>query len=146
MAGTPAATKLTCHLSLTTVPPYGFSTVAQPTPRGLQYGSVHCGRAAIGGGVVADSFVVPDSGNTVGKFTQYFSTGTVRGSFNLAPLEGGPISVSSFESQNWLGTFKITGGTGIYSGIKSMKGGVLACSSPDSVHLACTEKVRLKSL
>lgn len=145
VAVAPAATKLTCHMSLTTAAPAGSNAVAQPATQGWQYGAVHCGRAAIGGGVMADSFTVPDTGNTVGTFTQYFRAGTVHGSFNIAPLESGPITVQSFESQDWLGVLKVTGGTGVYSAIKG-KRGVFACSSPDSVHLTCTEKIRVTGL
>ena len=34
-------------------------------------------------------------------------------------------------------------GTGAYKGIKSLTGGVMKCTSPDSVHLACTQKLRV---
>jgi hypothetical protein len=142
LAVAPKATKLTCHLSLTTEPPHGSNTVSQPASQGSQYGPIHCGRAT-GGGVTGDSFTVPDSGDTVGTFTQYFDAGTIRGTFNIAPQEAGPVSVNSFESQTWLRTMKIFGGTGAFKGIKSLRGGVLKCTSPDSVHLACTEKLRV---
>lgn len=145
VAVAPAAKKLTCHISLATTPPPGSATVSQPASRGSQFGPLHCGRAT-GGGVMADAFTVPDTGNTVGTYTQYFKAGSISGSFNLAPVESGPISVTNFESQDWLGTLKITHGTGVYSGIKGMKGGVLKCSSPDSVHLRCTEKIRVSAL
>ena len=136
------ATKLTCHMSLTTVPAQGSNTVIQPAPQGSQYGPVHCGRKT-GGGVVADAFSVPDSGDTVGTFTQYFTDGTIRGSFDIAPQEAGPVSLGSFESQTWMGTMKVTGGTGSYKGIKSATKGLFKCTSPDSVHLVCTEKVHV---
>jgi hypothetical protein len=142
LAVAPKATKLTCHMSLTTAPPYGSNTVSQPAPQGSQYGPVHCGRKT-GGGVVADVFTVPDSGDTVGTFTQYFTGGTIRGSFDIAPQEAGPVSLGSFESQAWMGSMKVTGGTGSYNGIKTAREGVLKCASPDSVHLVCTEKVHI---
>lgn len=143
VAATPKATHLTCHLSLTTAAPAGSNVVTQPAPQGSQYGPAHCPRAGFGGGVMSDSFTVPDSGNTMGTYTQYFSAGSVKGSFVLTPDEGTPTSVGSFESQSWTGTVKITGGTGIYKGIKSAKApGTLVCTSPDSVHVTCTEKVK----
>jgi hypothetical protein len=139
----PKATHLNCHMQLTTTPPAGSSTVNQPTSQGSQYGPVHCPRAGFGGGVMSDSFTVPDNGNTMGTYTQYFNAGSIRGVFVLQPQESGPISVGSFESQSWMGTVTITGGTGIYHGIKSIKTpGVMTCTSPDSVHLTCTEKIR----
>jgi hypothetical protein len=143
VAAAPKATKLTCHLSLTTTPPPGSATVPQPASQGSQYGPVHCPRAGFGGGVTSDAFTVPDSGNIMGTYTQYFTAGSIRGSFVLQPQEAGPISVGSFESQPYMGTVKITGGTGVYNGIKSLKApGTLKCTSPDSVHLTCVEKIK----
>jgi hypothetical protein len=143
VAAAPNATKLSCKMSLTTLPPAGSNAVSQPALQGSQYGPVHCPRAGFGGGVMSDSFTVPDNGNTVGTYTQYFSAGSIKGSFVLQPQEGSPISVGSFESQSWAGTVKITSGTGIYKGIKSVKApGMMICSSPDSVHLTCTVKIK----
>jgi hypothetical protein len=144
VAAAPAATKLTCKLTLTTAPPPGSNTVSQPPSQGTQYGPTHCPRAGFGAGIVADSFIVPDSGDIVGKYTQYFQAGSIKGSFDLAPQEGAPISPISFESQSWVGTLKITGGTGVYSAVKGVKGtGVFKCATDDSVHLACTEKIKI---
>lgn len=145
VAAAPTAKRLTCHISLGTVPPPGSATVNQPSSQGSQYGPLHCGQAT-GGGVMSDAFTVPDTGNTVGTYTQYFKAGSISGSFNLTPSEAGPISVMSFESQDWTGTVKITHGTGVYSGIKSTRRGVMKCSSPDSVHLTCTEKISVAGL
>ncbi|HEY2653276.1 MAG TPA: hypothetical protein VGI50_15225 [Solirubrobacteraceae bacterium] len=143
VAAPPKATKLYCNMQLTTTPPAGSSTVNQPSSQGSQYGPVHCPRAGFGGGVMSDSFTVPDNGNTMGTYTQYFSAGSIRGTFVLEPQESSGISVTNFESQSWLGTVKITGGTGIYHGIKSVRApGMMTCTSPDSVHLTCTEKVK----
>jgi hypothetical protein len=61
-------------------------------------------RASLGWGVEKDSFKVPDSGDTVGNYAQYFGGGSVHGK------------------------------------------GTLKCSSGDSVHLTCTEKLKLKQL
>lgn len=137
-------TVLKCKISMATSPPSGSNTVPQPSSQGSQYGPIHCPTTGFGGGVVSDSFTVPDSGDTVGTYTQYFHAGTVTGSFDLTPTEAPPISSSDFDSQSWTGTLKVTGGTGIYKGIKGKKGtGVLNCTSPDSVHLTCTEKVKV---
>lgn len=138
-------TVLKCKISLTTTPPSGSNTVSQPSSQGSQYGPVHCPKAGFGGGIEKDSFTVPDSGDTVGTYTQYFHAGTVSGSFDLTPTEGPPISSSNFDAQSWTGTLTVTGGTGVYNGIKGKKGsGVFNCTSPDSVHLTCTEKVKVK--
>jgi hypothetical protein len=139
----PKATHLYCNLQLTTTPPAGSSIVNTPSPQGSQYGPAHCPRAGFGGGLMSDSFTVPDNGNTMGTYTQYFSAGSIRGSFILQPQESSGITVTNFSSQSWLGTITITSGTGVYHGIKGLRApGVLTCTSPDSVHLTCTEKTR----
>lgn len=133
-----------CHISLSTVPPAGSAAVNQPPAQGAQYGAVHC--PAIGGGVEADSFTVPDSGNTVGSYAQYFGAGSIYGKFVLTPNEGsGDLSATSFESESWVGTVTITGGTGTYAHAAGKKG-VLKCTSGDSVHLTCTEKLKVTQL
>ncbi len=143
-AAAPKAMKLTCHLSMVTTPPPGSNTVDQPPSQGLQYGPLHCGTHGFGRGIVADSFTVPDSGDTVGKYTQYFKAGSVTGSFDIAPQESGGISLNNFSSQTWEGTIRVTGGTGVFSLIKEKKGsGVFTCTSADSVHLSCVEKIKL---
>jgi hypothetical protein len=135
---------LKCHISLSTVPPPGSNTVDQPSSQGLSYGQAHCPK--IGGGVEQQSFNVPDSGDTVGKYWQYFSTGSIRGKFDLSPEEGsGALSATSFESESWTGTVTVTGGTGTLAGAVGKKG-TLDCTSDDTVHLTCTEKIKLKQL
>ena len=135
---------LKCHMSLATVPPAGSNTVNQPPAQGSLYGAVHC--PSVGTGVEAASFTVPDSGNTVGKYWQYFNTGSIRGKFNLTPQEGsGSLSATSFESESWTGTVTVTGGSGSYS-TAAGKTGTIKCTSADTVHLTCTEKIKLSSL
>jgi hypothetical protein len=135
-----------CHMALGTVPPAGSPAVDQPPAQGAQYGSVHCAGPSFGWGVEKDSFKVPDSGDTVGNYVQYFGTGSVRGKFDLTPQEGaGDISSTSFTSDSWTGTVTVTGGTGSLAKA-SGKAGVIKCTSGDSVHLTCTERLRLKQL
>lgn len=142
------AIKLNCKVELIAAPAEGTNVVDQPPSQGSQYGPVKChavGSSGLGRGVVATSFNVPDSGDTVGKYTEYFKAGTVRGSFDLTPQES-DFSSTSFTSQAWQGTVKVLGGTGTYHGIKGKKVGTMKCTSSDSVHLTCTEKVTLKTL
>jgi hypothetical protein len=146
---TPAVkpTALNCKISMSTQPPAGSNAVDQPASQGVQYGPTHCARKGFGHGVIADSFTVPDSGDTVGTYVQYFQAGSIVGKFDLTPNEGAPVSDATFQSQTWTGTVTVTGGTGVYKGIKSKKGkkgmGVLKCTSVDSVHLSCSEKVKV---
>jgi hypothetical protein len=144
------ATKLTtlhCNVQLTTEPPAGSNTVDQPASQGTMYGPTHCRTKGFGGGVEAAPFTVPDSGDTVGTYTQYLKSGTISGSFDWSPNEAAPISNSTFESQTWTGTVTIKGGTGVYKGIKGKNStGVMNCSTADSVHMTCTETIKLKTL
>lgn len=135
-------TALHCNVSLTTEPPPGSNSVDQPAAQGSQYGPIQCRTAGFGGGVAADSFTVPDSGDTVGTYTEYLGAGTIKGAFDLTPQESGGIS--NFSSETWSGTVTVTGGTGVYKGIKGAKVGTMNCSSDDSVHLTCTETVKVK--
>ena len=138
-------TTLNCSVSLTTEPPAGSNTVDQPASQGSMYGPIHCPKTGFGGGVEGVSFTVPDSGDTVGTYTQYFNAGTIKGAFDWTPTESPPISGTTFSSQAWTGTVTVTGGTGVYKGIKGTKtAGVMNCSSDDSVHVTCTEKVKVK--
>jgi hypothetical protein len=142
-AGGSSAVTLKCHISVSAVPPPGSNTVDQPPSQGFQYGTVHCGSA--GAGVEAASFKVPDTGDTVGNYTQYFGAGSVHGKFDLTPSEGsGDLSSTSFTSESWVGTVTVTGGTGSWAKAAGKKG-VLKCTSGDSVHLTCTEKLKLTS-
>ena len=143
-AGNSSTVTLKCHILVSTVPPPGSNEVNQPPSQGFQYGSIHCG--SIGVGVQEDSFKVPDSGDTVGKYWQYFGTGSIHGKFDITPSEGsGSLSATSFESESWVGTVTVTGGTGTYSKAAGKKG-VLKCTSGDTVHLTCTEKFKLSAL
>jgi hypothetical protein len=143
-APTPNAVVVTCHLSLGTVPPAGQPSVDQPPAKGTQYGPVRC--KTFGSGVMQDSFKVPDSGDTVGKYWQYFGNGTVHGTFDLTPTEAsGALSSTSFSNEAWAGKVTVTGGTGAFAGAKGKKG-TMKCTSADTVHLSCTEKIKLTSL
>jgi hypothetical protein len=149
MAAAPkSAGKLKCKVELIAAAPEGTNVVDQPPTQGSQYGPVKChpvGAVGFGGGVESTSFNVPDSGDTVGKYTQYFKAGSVKGTFDLTPQES-DFSSTNFTAQSWQGTVKVLSGTGIYQGIKGKKLGTMSCTSVDSVHLQCVEKVALKTL
>jgi hypothetical protein len=144
-AVTPTAVK--CKImTLTTTPP-ADSNVVLIGDAGTQYGRSFCAKSGFGAGIIADSFTVPDSGDTVGTYTEYFRAGTVFGKFDLTPLEGTGISDTGFGTQSWTGTITVRGGTGVYQGIARAQGkkgiGTMNCTSPDSVHLSCTETVKV---
>lgn len=129
-----------CHINLTTEAPPGQQAVNVPPSQGTQYGPAHCG--TFGGAVQAASFKIPDSGDMVGGYAQYFLAGTLHGKFDLQPLTGPQPSATTFESQYWAGTVTVTGGTGTWAKAAGKKG-TLKCTSPDSVHLHCVQKIKL---
>jgi hypothetical protein len=135
---------LKCHISLSTVPPPGSPAVEQPPAKGSQYGPVGCKQ--LGSGIEQDNFKVPDTGDTVGKYWQYFGNGSIHGKFDLTPTEAsGALSSSSFSNEAWVGTVTVTGGTGALANAAGKKG-TLKCTSGDTVHLRCTEKIELTRL
>jgi hypothetical protein len=131
---------LNCSMNPTTMPPQGSTGVVAPASSGYQYGGLKCPQAGFYGGNFSDAFQIPDSGDTVGTYTEYLNTGTIRGSFDITPQEG-TFGGGSFQAQTWTGTISVTSGTGAYKGITSPKMGTLDCTSPDSVHLVCTETI-----
>jgi hypothetical protein len=142
----PAAngTAVKCHISLGTVPPAGSPTVEQPPAKGTAYGSVRCNH--LGSGIEQANFRVPDSGDTVGKYWQYFGNGSIHGTFDLTPTEAnGALSSSSFSNETWEGKVTVTGGTGAFANAAGKKG-TMKCTSGDTVHLTCTEKIKLTGL
>jgi hypothetical protein len=142
----PKVVTLHCSVSLTTEPPSDSNAVPAPVQQGTMYGPTHCsGKHVGGGGVESAPFTIPDSGDTVGNYVQYFDAGTIKGKFNWSPQEGAPVDSTTFQSQTWTGTVTVDGGTGVFKGIKGKSStGVMNCSSPDNVHFTCTEKIRVK--
>ena len=137
-------TTLHCNVQLATEAPAGSNTVNQPASQGTMYGPDSCGTKGFGGGVESAPFTVPDSGDTTGTYTKYFDAGTVSGAFDWSPNEGPPVSSTSFEQQTYTGTFTVTGGTGVYKGIKGKNNtGVVNCSTNDGVHFSCTETIKV---
>jgi hypothetical protein len=141
---------LKCNISMATEAAAGSSSVDPTATQGNQYGPTHCPTKGFGAGMIADSFTVPDSGDTVGTYVEYFKAGSVTGAFDLTPNESPPLTDTTFSSQSWTGTITVMDGTGVYKGIKTYKAkhkpatpGVLNCTSPDSVHLTCTEKIKV---
>ncbi len=132
----PKRIAVTCSSSVTTQIPDGATEVLPPVSQGTQYGTVRCGK--LGPGVEADAFTVPDSGDVHAQFAQYFAAGSIHGNFVLTPDEGPPLTTTTFQSATYTGTFTVSGGTGVYARIKGK--GTLTCSSPDTLHLSCTEK------
>lgn len=126
---------VTCHAKTSIAPPDGQTGVTPPVSSGSEYGTAVCGK--LGHGVQSDRFNVPDSGDTLATFTWYLPTGTIHGKYDLTPQEG----TLNFLAVTYVGTAKILGGTGAFAGTKGT--GTMTCSSPDSVHTSCTDKLKL---
>ena len=136
---------LRCHINISTQPPPGSNSVNQPSSQGKQYGPISCPTELFGGGIETDAFTVLDNGDMKGTYVQYFHGGTVKGAFDLTPDQDQPVNDSTFTSQTWTGTLNVVGGSGNYKGITGKTDtSVLKCSTPDEVHLTCTEKVMVK--
>jgi len=133
-------TKLTCRLSLTSQVPSGSVTVTQGAVDGTQFGSAKCGNP-LGSGVEGDSFTSNSGGTVSGSYQQYFNAGTVHGDYTLAPNSTQPPTTTSFTSASYSGTVTIKNGTGLDK--KAVGTGTLTCTTADSLHYTCAEKLRL---
>ena len=148
-ASTKAAAKgktvtLKCRISLIQQPPNGLDFVL-PRDSGQHYGRVDCHKRGFGSGVIRDSFTIPDSGDTVGKYVVYLNRGTFSGTFALTPGGGEELTGTTYQSDSWTGTMTVNAGSGIYKRVALAKGrkGKMACKSSDSVHLVCQETISL---
>jgi hypothetical protein len=136
-------TKVTCKLELNVQPAPGQTDVTPADESGARYGAVHCGKV-LGQGVEQDSFAFLTSGDLQGKYKQYFGTGSAHGAFTLTPGDSPPPTSTTFSTATYTGTYTITGGTGAYA--KALGKGTVSCTTQDSVHFSCTEKIKLKQL
>lgn len=132
-----------CKLNLTTALPAGSATLSPPIEQGAQYGSAVCHKA-FGRGVQANGLTVQDTGDTTGPYTLYFATGSLHGKYDLTPAEGQPPTLATFAATDYAGTLTIASGTGAYARAKGT--GTLLCSSPDDIHLSCSEKLKLAQI
>lgn len=134
---------LKCTSKLTAVPAGGTAVVQQPPIGGMEYGHLQCNRKGhgLGGGVEARTFTVPLNGNTNGSYTQFFGSGTLWGTFKLVPAE--TSFGENFSAESWVGKFTVAGGSGAFAKMNSVASGVMTCSSADTVHIWCSEKVTL---
>ncbi len=131
-----------CGSTLTTAIPAGETALTPPVLQGSDYGTVSCSGARFSNGVQSDSWTIPDSGDTVGNFRQYFNKGMIRGSFDLTPQQSDSLTQDNTAETDYTGTFTVTGGSGAFLGAKGT--GVAGCVSSDDIHTSCLLKLRLK--
>ncbi len=132
-------TKVVCSTRTSIMVASGDNSVSPPAQQGTEYGTVSCAKL-LGGGVQRDAFAVPASGDTVAKYTLYFRTGTLSGTYDLTPT-GEP---ANFLETDWTGTMKITTGTGAFKGAEGV--GTMSCKTMDGIHSTCTDKLRVKGV
>ena len=129
-----------CKLSLTTVAPPGAPGVTAGTTSGINFGKSSCSAARPG--VARQVFAIDTAGDMTGKIQQWFATGSVYGTFQLTAASlTGPPTATSFGKAAYSGTVKLTGASGMMKGITGM--GTMTCSTPDSLHFTCKEKLTL---
>jgi hypothetical protein len=135
-----AGTKVSCTSKLILQVPTSSTTVTQGALDGTEYGNTKCDKT-IGRGVQFETFATDAGGNVSGNWQQYFNTGTLYGKYTLTPDDNNPPTTSSFTAASYVGTVTIKGGTGVDA--KASGTGTLKCSTQDSIHFACTDKVKL---
>jgi hypothetical protein len=128
--------KVACRTSLAITVASGASSVTPPVQKGDEFGSAACNKL-FGSGVQADAFTVRSGGNSIGKYTLYFSTGTIHGTYDLTPQEGS----LNFLSVDETGPMTVMGGTGTYQGAKGT--GTMTCRSQDGIHTKCVDRLKL---
>lgn len=130
-------TKLTCATSLSLQVPASDTDVTAAAASGVQGGAAVC--KPFGKGAEFETFNTDDAGDIVGKWQQWFSTGTIFGTLTLTPSDNSPPTTStSFSSASYTGTFVIKGGSGAYA--KASGKGTETCSTADSIHYSCKDK------
>lgn len=134
-------TAVKCKIAVSVAIPEGSTQVALPADSGNMFGTASCGKA-LGSGIAVYNFALQDTGDLTGSFKVYFATGSVHGKFDLSPADSTPSSPAAFLAQDYTGTAKVTGGSGADATVSGKA--TLTCSTPDSVHLSCTQKAKVK--
>jgi hypothetical protein len=137
----PTKVSTSCSDSVSIAVAPGDTGVIPPVDSGRQYGSLKCG--SLGSGVEVDDFALQDTGDLSGTNVQYFGKGTIHGTFDLTPDDNQqPSDPNAFATNSYTGTAKILGGTGAFANATGK--GTFTCTTPDSIHMTCTEQVTLK--
>lgn len=144
-ASPPHVIQVGCQFKMVIQPPPGSDNVVPPVQQGVEDGSVYCpSPKGWGSGMITANFNTPASGDMVATYIQYFDTGSIGGHFDLTPVPASSFGPSNFQGQDWRGTFKVWYGTGAFRGVKSTQPGKMSCTSPDQVHLNCTELMTIQ--
>ncbi|MDQ6806441.1 MAG: hypothetical protein M3065_16075 [Actinomycetota bacterium] len=139
-----AGTKLRCGLAFSVQVSPTDSTVTQGATKGKHAGAVKCRAKELGTGVEFDSFTTDGAGDISGTWQEWFNTGSVYGSYTLAPNESRPPTAQSFAAASYTGGFTIKGGTG--ADAKTTGKGTMACATPNSIQYTCKESGKLRRM
>ena len=140
-----ATFKVGCSLSLSLLAPAGSSDVTAAAPTGNHAGTTKCPAKGVGKGSEWDSFTTSDSGDLVGKWQEWFNTGSLYGTYDLTPSDSQPSDPSNFAAASYVGTVVVKGGTGMFAkdDTKRTSPGTMKCSTQDSVHYTCKQFAKL---
>jgi hypothetical protein len=120
--------------------PTGATAVTAGAVQGTYAGHAGCG-APLWSGVASSPFTIDASGDVNATFKEYLATGTLSGAYSLAITDQSPPTQTTFAATSYAGTVTVTGGSGVYRGVTGA--GTLTCTTPDSIHLSCKEKLKL---
>lgn len=139
---TTSGKKFACVAAVTLQAPSNDTNITPDAQSGILAGAFGCPKP-IGQGVEALRYTMADSGDLVGKWQQWFNTGTLYGTFDLTPNPNNqPSDTTTFSAASYSGTFVIKNGTG--TAAKTTGKGTIKCATKDSVHYACKESGRMK--
>ena len=138
-----ATLKVSCALSFSLQAPAGGSDVTPASTDGSHAGTAKCPAKGIGKGAELDSFTTDAGGDLIGKWQEWFNTGSLYGTYDLSPSDSAPSDSSTFAAASYAGTFVVKGGTGAFAKDKTKKKGTMKCSTKDSVHYTCKQSGKL---
>ncbi|HWE07736.1 MAG TPA: hypothetical protein VG325_00175 [Solirubrobacteraceae bacterium] len=133
-------TKVACVAALSLQVPSNDTNVTPAAQSGTEGGAVACAKL-LGRGIDTMTYAMADSGDLVGKWQQWFNTGTVYGTFTLTPSSNQPSTSQSFSAAGYTGTYAVKGGTS--TDAKAADKGTLKCATTDSVHFVCKQSGKL---
>jgi hypothetical protein len=135
-------TKFACTAALTLQAPSNDTNITPDAQSGILAGAFGCPKP-LGQGIDVLRYSMANSGDLVGKWQQWFNTGTLYGTFDLTPNPNSqPSDTTTFSAASYNGKFVIKSGTG--TAAKTTGTGTIKCATQDSVHYTCKESGRMK--
>jgi hypothetical protein len=136
----PVKVNLRCTVNESIAVPAGSNAVVPPVSSGILFGGSSCG-APVGAGLASATQTLADTGDLSGKWWHYGKTGSIAGTYDWTQSQSQPSNPVSFFAEAYTGTLTVTKGTGAFQGATGT--GTSACTTLDSVHYTCIEKIKL---